>query len=211
MEKKCKDLLAEVAAYYSAKLEEHGTTPLGVDWNGEDSQILRFEQLTKVIRPTQGFSINDLGCGYGALVDYLGTKYRQFVYTGFDVSSDMIRAAKSRHGASGKVRFVQAPMPIEIADYGIASGIFNVRFSRTDDEWIHHIGVTLDALNRTSQCGFAFNCLTSYSDSNKMRDHLFYADPCNMFDLCKKRYSKHVALMHDYGLYEFTIIVRKET
>jgi SAM-dependent methyltransferase len=211
MEKKCNDILSEVAVYYSAKLAEHGTTPLGVDWNSEESQILRFEQLTKVIRHTQGFSINDLGCGYGALVDYLETKYREFVYTGCDVSRDMIRAAKTRHAARAKIRFVQAPMPIQIADYGIASGIFNVRLSRRDDEWIHYIGVTLDALDRTSHYGFAFNCLTSYSDSNKMRGYLYYADPCNLFDLCKKRYSKHVALMHDYGLYEFTIIVRKET
>jgi hypothetical protein len=42
-----------------------------------------------------------------------------------------------------------------------------------------------------------------------MRNYLYYADPCALFDLCKRRYSKHVALLHDYGLYEFTILVRK--
>jgi hypothetical protein len=31
-----------------------------------------------------------------------------------------------------------------------------------------------------------------------------------LFDLCKRRYSKHVALYHDYGLYEFTVVVRRE-
>ncbi|REM56201.1 class I SAM-dependent methyltransferase, partial [Mycobacterium tuberculosis] len=49
----------------------------------------------------------------------------------------------------------------------------------------------------------------SYSDASKMRDDLYYADPCALFDLCKRRYSKSVALLHDYGLYEFTILVRK--
>jgi hypothetical protein len=43
-----------------------------------------------------------------------------------------------------------------------------------------------------------------------MRADLFYADPCVYFDLCKRRYSRQVALLHDYGLYEFTLIVRKE-
>jgi hypothetical protein len=36
------DLLAEVANYYSAKLEAFGQTPQGVDWNGESSQLVRF-------------------------------------------------------------------------------------------------------------------------------------------------------------------------
>jgi len=210
MEKNRCDILSEVASYYSAKLAEHGATARGVDWNSEEGQILRFEQLTKVIRHTQGFSINDVGCGYGALIDYLWTNYQDFVYTGCDVSNDMIQAAKARHATNANVRFVQATMPPQKADYGIASGIFNVRLSRRDEDWINYMGVTLDALDRTSHYGFAFNCLTSYSDAKMMRDYLYYADPCMLFDLCKRRYSRHVALMHDYGLYEFTVIVRKE-
>ena len=41
-----------------------------------------------------------------------------------------------------------------------------------------------------------------------MRPDLFYADPCWLFDQCKRRHSRDVALLHDYGLYEFTILVR---
>ena len=40
----------------------------------------------------------------------------------------------------------------------------------------------------------------------KMKDYLFYADPCQLFDYCKQNFSKQVALLHDYRLYEFTII-----
>ena len=32
---------------------------------------------------------------------------------------------------------------------------------------------------------------------------------CEMFDVCKQPFSPRVALLHDYPLYEFTIIVRK--
>ena len=63
---------------------------------------------------------------------------------------------------------------------------------------------------RQAARGFSFNCLTKYSDDTKMKDYLFYADPCQLFDYCKRNFSKQVALLHDYGLYEFTIIVRKE-
>jgi hypothetical protein len=50
--------------------------------------------------------------------------------------------------------------------------------------------------------------LTSYSDPEHMVDRLFYGDPCFYFDWCKRNLSRNVALLHDYGLYEFTILVR---
>jgi SAM-dependent methyltransferase len=199
----------EVADYYAATLAEYGETPQGVDWNSEESQVLRFEQLNKVIDASLGFSLNDLGCGYGALFDYLRSRYRDFTYNGCDVSDSMIRAAQNRYAHHPNARFFVAAKPPETADYGIASGIFNVRLGRNDAEWRDYLEDTLDGLDRTSRKGFAFNCLTSYSDADKMRNYLYYADPCALFDLCKRRYSRYVALLHDYGLYEFTILVRK--
>jgi SAM-dependent methyltransferase len=203
------NILMEVADYYAAKLAEYGETPQGVDWNSEESQVLRFEQLNKVIDASLGFSLNDLGCGYGALFDYLRSRYRDFTYNGCDVSDSMIRAAQNRYAHHPNARFFVAAKPPETADYGIASGIFNVRLGRNDAEWRDYLEDTLDGLDRTSRKGFAFNCLTSYSDADKMRNYLYYADPCALFDLCKRRYSRYVALLHDYGLYEFTILVRK--
>lgn len=44
-----------------------------------------------------------------------------------------------------------------------------------------------------------------------MKEHLYYADPAELFDHCKRNYSRNVALLHDYGLYEFTVLVRKDT
>lgn len=209
MENKTVSLLAEVADYYSAKLAEHGETPRGVDWNGQESQELRFAQLVKVIQQSTGFSLNDLGCGYGALLKYLNTGSQDFVYCGCDVSGDMVRAAQTRYANLSNASFVVASEPPKMADYGVAGGILNVRLGRSDEEWREYLQATLDVLDRTSSRGFAFNCLTSYSDADKMRDYLYYANPCEIFDMCKRRYSRQVALLHDYGLYEFTILVRK--
>lgn len=204
------DLLGEVASYYSEKIVKHGNTPRGVDWNSKESQVIRFEQLCKIITPeTLAFSLNDLGCGYGALLDFLSKNYSVKSYLGVDVSAEMIQAAESRNSKHPNSRFIMASKPDVIGDYGIASGIFNVRQKRTDTEWHDYLQATLDILDRTSRLGFSFNCLTSYSDEDKKRDYLYYADPCRLFDLCKRRYSRQIALLHDYGLYEFTILVRK--
>ncbi|WP_211444859.1 class I SAM-dependent methyltransferase [Collimonas humicola] len=209
MNKENNELLSDVAGYYSAKLATHGETPLGVDWNGEASQILRFEQLCKLVTQPKGFSLADLGCGYGALFEYLVPHYESFTYIGCDVSNDMVRAAQARYEKSANASFVVTSEPLEVTDYVIASGIFNVRLERSDEEWRDYLETTLDILDRSSRFGFAFNCLTSYSDPDKMRDYLYYANPGELFDLCKQRYSRNVALLHDYGLYEFTILVRK--
>lgn len=209
MQEKKTDLLTEVADYYSEKLAQHGETPRGVDWNGEESQELRFEQLCKIIDGRRQFSLNDLGCGYGALHDFLAGCFSGFSYSGIDVSESMIMAAEHRHRGMPQARFVLSSEPDGIADYGVASGIFNVRLGRSDAEWRRYVEATLDILDRTSRIGFSFNCLTSYSDAEKMRDYLYYVDPCTLFDLCKRRYSRNVALLHDYELYEFTILVRK--
>ena len=121
----------------------------------------------------------------------------------------MILSAERCHQDVPYARFLVASEPDANADYGVASGIFNVRLDRSDTEWRAYLESTLDILNRTSRFGFSFNCLTSYSDTEKMRAHLYYPDPCALFDFCKRRYSRNVALLHDYGLYEFTILVRK--
>jgi hypothetical protein len=121
----------------------------------------------------------------------------------------MIDASRERLATHGNARLLHANAPDEVSDYGIASGIFNVRMGRDNAQWEEYLLATLDTLDRTSRRGFAFNCLTSYSDPDNMRDHLLYADPCRLFDFCKRRYSRQVALLHDYGLYEFTMLVRK--
>lgn len=200
---------SKVADYYSKKLEDFGATPQGVDWNSEQSQTTRFGQLSKVLMSKSKFSINDLGCGYGAFLDYLeSTGAEEFNYKGYDLSSSMIKAARERDRNSSH-QFVEGSS-LSQADYSVASGIFIVRLDVPDSEWRSFIFSTLSEMDKYSNSGFAFNMLTSYSDAEKMRPYLFYANPCQMFDYCKTRFSKQVALLHDYGLYEFTIIVRKE-
>lgn len=63
-------------------------------------------------------------------------------------------------------------------------------------------------LARSGRRGFGFNLLSLSSDAEKRRPHLFYADPARMLRHCLDRYGRHVALLQDYGLWEFTLLVR---
>jgi SAM-dependent methyltransferase len=202
-------LLEGVERYYSDKVVEHGATARGVDWKDEASQELRFRQLLEVCTDRGPFSINDYGCGYGALVSYLERNGYSFTYRGFDISEPMLAQARVAYGDRDDVEFVGGDTALRPADYTVSSGIFNVKLDTEPGRWRDHVLSTLQELDRLSARGFAFNMLTAYSDPEKMRPDLYYADPGEFFDRCKRRFSPHVALLHDYGLYEFTILVRR--
>jgi SAM-dependent methyltransferase len=201
-------LLAKVESYYTEKLREHGATPRGVDWITPESQRLRFEQLARLWGTEQAFSLNDLGCGYGALVDYLRERGLRVEYTGTDLSDAMLAAARRLHDGEPGCRFTRGGAPPAPADYSLASGVFNVRLDVGLAEWERYVTENIDALAAQSRKGFAFNALTTHCDAERRRADLYYADPLALFDYCRRRHSRRVALLHDYPLWEFTVVVK---
>ena len=198
--------MTAVERYYSGRFAEHGATARGVDWNSPESQELRFEQLLRVTdRETGTYSLNDFGCGYGALAGFLRDRGLDVDYRGYDLSQSMLEHARE---AYADATFVGSVVQLAPADYTVASGIFNVKLDVPAEDWREYVLATLETIAGLSGEGFAFNMLTSYSDADKMRDDLYYGDPRFFFDVCKREYSRHVSLLHDYGLYEFTTIVR---
>ncbi len=209
MEKKIA-ILSGVEKYYAKKLKEFGATSKGVDWNSEESQKLRFDKLVNIINKNSSFSLLDYGCGFGAMYPYLKNIFgNNFAFTGFDISIQMINEALILHNEPN-AKWINNINEATRVDYVIASGIFNVRLDHTKEDWEEYILETLIQLNSLSIKGFAFNMLTSYSDKEFMKNHLYYANPATFFDFCKRNFSKYVVLRHDYPLYEFTIEVKKD-
>jgi SAM-dependent methyltransferase len=198
--------------YYNSRISQEGLTAYGAGWRDKLAQERRFEQLAKVINNSDGFSINDVGCGLGHLYEYLhALKFKNLTYSGYDISENMISMARKRLAETQDACFTHINTLSEIseADYSVASGIFNYKGNASEADWLSYILSTIDDLNRFSINGFAFNMLTKYSDVERMVSALYYADPCFIFDFCKRNYSKNVSLLHDYQEYDFTMIVRK--
>jgi len=201
--------LDQVRSYFDKRIQEHGASPLGADWNSEESQNLRFDQLLKVVE-TQTFSILDYGCGYGALADYIEQKGFHANYYGFDILDSAIEMAQRTHSGKPNITFTLNKDHLPVCDYTVASGIFNVRGEQSFEDWTNYVIGLLHHFNTLSRRGFASNFLTKYSDTDKMRADLYYADPLYLFDYCKRKFSKNFALLHDYRIYDFTIIVRRD-
>lgn len=198
-----------VKEYYSDKFETYGATNKGVDWPSQEFQIKRFIELTKIITTNSHFNLLDYGCGYGAYYEFLSNLYEDFFYHGVDLVDEMIKHAAESYQENINSLFTVDYSIKKKYDYIISSGIFNVKMNNDELKWEQNFYETLNLFNEKSSKGFSFNCLTSYSDPDKMELKLFYPDPCKIFEYCKKHFSNNIALLHDYGLYEFTILVRK--
>lgn len=203
-----RDILENVDKYYTDKIKTYGTIHNGVDWNSAESQQLRFDQLLKLVDKNQVFSINDYGCGYGAMARYMMDQGYQFTYHGLDISQEMIARASELFVDASNCSFLTDPLQLVSADYTVASGIFNVKMGFDTAYWKAYVQDTIYALATHSKLGFGFNMLTAYSDADKMRPDLYYGDPLFYFDYCRTTFSRHLALLHDYRLYEFTLLVR---
>src|SRR5262245_7852451 len=195
--------------YYDEKIREFGAVARGVHWNSESSQIQRFDQLLRLIDERDLATVNDYGCGYGALASFLRSRGFRGRYTGFDVSALMIAQAAAAHSGDPLCSFTTDRTAVDEADYCFASGVFNVKQDHSATRWQEYVVATLTDLDRLSGKGFAFNMLSAYSDPEKQRADLFYGAPGFFFDYCKTHFSTRVALLHDYPLYEFTVVVRK--
>ena len=81
---------------------------------------------------SQPFSLNDIGCGYGALLSYLKKRHRRasIDYLGVDLSAAMITHAKRLFGDRPLTTFEAACHGTRVADYSVASGIFNVKLDQ---------------------------------------------------------------------------------
>jgi SAM-dependent methyltransferase len=203
------DICASVEAYYSAKLARHGANALGVDWTCAATQWLRFVQLLKVCSFDAPFSLNDLGCGYGALATFLAERYPVAVdYLGIDLSRVMVQRARRRHRGDRTTRFAVGRTCPRLADYTVASGVMNVTLGVTVPLWEEYVRYLLADMHRNTRRGFAVNFLVAPTPGAPA-DQLYCPRPELWRQYCLEAFGGSVELLDDYGLREFTLLVRQ--
>ena len=156
-------------------------------------------------------SVLDLGCGYGDFLAVLRGAGHRGRYVGCDVAPGMIAAARALHGEGPDHTWHLGAEPPESCDYAVASGLLNVRRGADEATWTAYVDGVIDTLARHGRRGFGFNMLSLSSDPEKRRADLFYASPVEMLAMCLRRFGRHVAVLQDYGLWEFTVLVRRDS
>jgi SAM-dependent methyltransferase len=194
--------------YYSEMLKRHGATARGVDWPSAASQYLRFVQLLKLCDFSRPFSINDFGCGYGALLEYF--EYRRpavaIRYHGIDISPPMIEAAELRWKHNTLATFSVDSQCRDVADYSLASGVFNVKLDWPIEEWEAYIKSILTDLCAKSRRGFSVNFMLPLEQPSG-EQLLYRTGPDRWMDFLKEL-DCSAEQISDYGLREFTLLAR---
>lgn len=205
-------LLAPIAKAFGRRLAECGPTPKGVYWSTHDGQALRFEVLLGIIAPADAaagqVTINDFGCGYGALFDRLEDDpcLIDGRYTGYDISPAMIAQAHARIN-DRRADFVQSASATRKADYSLVSGTYNMSMTAPAHEWRDFVFDSLRDLWKQTGKGLAFNMLAGSGADRP--GGLYYANAGEYFDFCTAALSRNVELVQGYGLDEWTLFVRR--
>lgn len=201
--------LNKIGELYTNNLQNHGLDSKSVGWKDMQSQLMRFENLLKVIPEAEKknpLDILDYGCGYGAMFTYMKElNFKVSKFYGYDISKEMLDEAARIVPPEVLVPRNDIVLKDQV-DYSFVSGTFNVMFDSSEEEWDKYIKDKVTELFEQSRKGVSFNLLTSFVDW-KAKD-LYYADPMKYFNFCKSL-SRYVSLLHDYPLYEWTILVRK--
>lgn len=204
--------LSAATRIYEKRLAEFGPSPKGVLWKDLEGQLLRFELLARIIpveAAPEPISVSDLGCGYGALFDFLLTLPGVEIagYRGYDVSGAMLEQAAKRI-TDPRALFTRSEEALEVADYSFVSGAYNLIAQAGIPEWRDYAASSLIRLWDRTAKGLAFNMLNA---ARPVAVGSLYRTPPDFFIDLFRRLKAEVTLVNDYPLDEWTLLVRRKS
>lgn len=203
----------KISIHYDKLFDKYGSSVKSSQQSSRVTQIKRMKILTKNIIFKKNDKVFDFGCGTGYLLNFL-KKQKKFkgIYHGCDISEKII-SYNIKKFKSSKVLFLNQNILKKKLyvkyDYIFINGTFN-NYTGNNMQWMKKILIKLIVNTKKK---LIFNNLSRYVDYKDNK--LFYADPSEIFDFCKKKLSKNVSINHSYSIkkgvipYEFTTIVSK--
>jgi SAM-dependent methyltransferase len=202
----------KIIDHYEDCFRKFGDNYKGVDWPKEEDAILRYSIMLDLIPKLENCSLLDFGCGTALLYDFiLKNSYRNIQYAGLDISNEFIKVCKDKYP---DVLFIcddilDSPGNVGIFDYIILNGVFTEKRELTFDEMFEYFKKMISVLYTKSSKGLAFNVMTKHVDWE--REDLFHLPFDLLASFLKKEISNNFIIRNDYGLYEYTVYLFKES
>ena len=202
--------LRRADALYHRRFLRFGNTATGVHWRDEDEQKLRFkilcEPMSVELYNNSNIQIADLGCGYGALFDYMQDQGFLGQYYGYDRNRRMIQHARKTFPYKNVHLQVSSKIGTEV-DYTILSGTFNLKMNVSNSIWWEGVKEMLTHSWKQTREVMAFNYLQSPSKRNPMQ-RLFYCNSEVMLSFCKTL-TPYITVIEDKSLLDTHLILHK--
>lgn len=200
-----------IAAYYDSLVTDAPDDLSAVGWQTSYAQEVAFLALTRLDGLSDGARVLDVGCGLGDLYGFFARTGKRVDYTGIDVSSKMITAARQRHpGVRFEVRDIMRNPPRDRYDFVFCSGALSLKVPR-QKEYEQDMIATMYSLCNVA---LAFNQLSSYAYIKRPKLQAIatdaaYAWPEETLNFCKTQ-SEHVALAHEVDTGVFSVFIYRQ-
>lgn len=198
--------------FYGNLFQQHGASCRALSFSSADTQRMRFGALRRVLPEERqgGFSLLDVGCGFGDLLGYLREDgYSKVRYTGLDIMPEFIAHATEAHPDATFIAgdFLRLELPEPRYDYVLSSGALNLVNERFPDHYAFVFGM-IDRMFEVAGEGVAFNLLSLSGKRDFAHDpRFFYCDPEHILAHCRQKAAAS-ELDHDYLSYDFAIRAR---
>lgn len=194
-------------------LARHGDSFQGVGWTKSQANTdLRYQVMLELIRERGAASLLDFGCGAAHLLDHMvASKMTEVVYSGLDLSGEYLRLCRAKHPGSTFYQddILSPDAQVPVHDYVVMNGIFNYKGNHSFDEMWEYCQSLLLSVDKLARRGFAFNAMTKHVDWE--RDDLFHLPLGLVSDFVAEKISRNFVIRHDYGLYEYTVYVYRQS
>lgn len=197
--------------HYHRLFQMYGDSAQAVQHTNTDSQSNRFKILSDV--STDLGSVVDLGCGLGHFRNHLRAIGFAGTYTGLDFVREFVDHGTVKYADDPLTSFRQCDLLIDDYPLGhdtfVICGVFNNKMS--DNERFMYTVLAKAFAAASKQV--SFNAMSTYVDFES--PDLYYTDPREVFDFCKRNLTRKVTLRHEYLVrddrppYEYTIYLYK--
>ncbi len=204
-----------IVSHYEACLEQHGDSHLGVDWPKAGDVQKRHRVMLEVIRPdsrTENVRLLDFGCGAAHLNYYiLQQGLKNIQYAGLDLSEKFVQLSQSKFPENQFycLDLLDDSASLPEFDYIVLNGVFTEKRELSFDEMLAYFKQLITRVFAHARVGIAFNVMTKHVDWE--RDDLFHLPFDTLAEFLKKELTRNFVFRNDYGLYEYTTYVYRES
>ena len=182
-----------ISSAYTQRFKRKGASAEGVFWASEMTQIARFDhaltQLAEIFGTAGHYQLADIGCGYGALYEFISTtpRYQHIDYFGIDINTSLIQHCQRQYPSAGKI-FTRGRRPVSHVDACVFIGTFNL--CHTDDYtlWEDYICTQIAQSWKQTKTAMVVN-MTSLQQP-LIRNNIFYAEPDRFARMLQTRFGK---------------------
>lgn len=188
---------------YDAAIAKASNRHERVLWGDSVKQYYRFSEMLRHVDRCSA-SVLDIGCGNGELLLFLNAHGFTGEYTGVDINEGLLAEARKRYsGGDFRNLDIMSGAPLEIYDYVVMSGLFNVDFGQ-DERFIHQFVERMFGLCREK---VVLNAISSFATTR--HEGTYYVDPCDMAKYVAASISGKFEIHHGFVPYNFTFVIHK--